>query len=283
MIAAEELGIRLEDINITSGDTLITPPCRGAWGTRQTFTAGLAAKLACQDAKKQLFEFASYLLEVSPEDLMAKNGTIYVKEDPQKSIPLAKAASEGFFNMGTPIVGRGVNDDPWSSKPNPKTGIANLTSAYAFATHAAEVEVDTETGCVRILNMYCGHDVGKAINPLTTECQIEGGVVSMGIGYALTEKLIMDKGGVENRNFTDYRILTMADIPNVKTILVETIDPRGPFGAKGVGEPAMIPTAAAIGNAIYNAIGVWIHELPITPEKIIEAIRNKQELKAGSI
>lgn len=279
MIAAEELGLKLEDINITNGDTLITPSCRGAWASRQTFTAGLAVKLACQDAKRQLFEFAGYLLEANPEDLVAKGRSIFVKENPSKSIPIAKATSEAYFNMGTPIIGKGVNSDPWSSKPDPKTGYGNPTSAYAFATQAAEVEVDTQTGYVKVLNMYCAHDVGKAINPLMAECQIEGGVLSMGMGYALTEKLIMENGEVKNRNFTDYRIMTMADSCNVHTILVETIDPRGPFGAKGVGEPAMIPTAAAIANAIYNAVGVWILDLPITPEKVVKAIKNKQELK----
>jgi len=278
MIAAEECGLMIEDINITNGDTLVTPPCRGAWASRQTFTAGLAVQLACKDAKRQLFEVASYLLEANQDDLVAKNRKIFVKGNPSKFIAIAEAASEAFFNSGVPIIGRGINDDPWSFKPDSKTGYGNINSAYAFATQAAEVEVDMETGCVTVLNMYCAHDLGRAINPLLAECQIEGGVLSMGIGYALTEKLIIENGEVKNRNFADYKILTMADICNVHTILVETVDSKGPFGAKGVGEPAMIPTAAAIANAIYDAVGVWVYDLPITPEKILKTINNKQRV-----
>jgi len=277
MIAAEELGLKIEDINITNGDTLITPSCRGAWGSRQTFTAGLAVKLACQDAKRQLFEVASALLEANPTDLVAQGRIVFVKKNPSKSIPFAKAISESYFNMGSPIIGKGINDDPWSTRRDPKTGYGSYASAFAFATQVAEVEVDMETGSVTVLNMYCAHDVGKAINPLLVECQIEGGVLSMGIGYGLTEKLIIEKGEVKNRNFSDYKLQTMADICNIKTVIVETIDSRGPFGAKGVGEPAMIPTAAAIANAIHNAIGVWIHDLPMNPEKVLRAIKKAQD------
>lgn len=170
-------------------------------------------------------------------------------------------------------MGKGINDDPWSTFRDPKTGYGNFASAWVFAAQVAEVEVDMETGNVSVLNMYCAHDVGKAINPLLVECQIEGGVLSKGIGSALTEKLVIDKGEVKNRNFADYKVPTIADICDVHVSLVETDDPRGPFGAKGVGEPAMIATAAAIANAIYNAAGVRIYDLPITQDKVLTAIR----------
>lgn len=273
MIAAEEIGAKLDDIRVVSGDTDTTPPCGGAWGSRQTFTAGNAVKYAAAEAKSQLIEVAASLLEADAENLLIKEGRVFIKGLPGKYISLADVAGESWRNRGTPIIGRGVNVDPWSEQPDPMTGYGNVSSAYAFAAQIAEVEVDTETGVVQVNNFWCAHDVGKTINPLGAESQIEGGVVSMGLGYALMENLVLGSEGVKNTNFADYKIPTMLDICPVNTYLVESIDPYGPFGAKGVGEPAMIASAAAVANAIYNAIGVWINDLPITPEKILSALR----------
>lgn len=134
------------------------------------------------------------------------------------------------------------------------------------------MEVDVETGKVNVLKIVAAHDTGKAINPMSAEGQIEGGVIQ-GVGFALMEKLHLKEGRVENNNFLDYKIPTSGDIPEIETILVETEDPAGPFGAKGIGEPGLVPTAPAIGNAIYDAIGVRFKELPITPEKILKALK----------
>jgi len=279
MIAAEELGASLSDINVLNGDTDTTPACGGAWATRQTFTAGNAVKSAAFDAKKQLFEVASELLGVPEKDLKVRDGEVFVGENSAKYVTVAQAAAESWRHRGRPIIGKAVNKDPWCSQPDLKTGYGNVSSAYAFAAQVAEVEVDMETGLVNVLNFWCGHDVGKAINPLGAECQIEGGVISMGLGYALMENLILHGGKVQNTNFSDYKIPTMLDTCQVETYFIESLDEHGPFGAKGVGEPAMIPSAAAIANAIYDAVGIWVTELPITPEKVLKAINEKQKSK----
>jgi CO/xanthine dehydrogenase Mo-binding subunit len=138
-----------------------------------------------------------------------------------------------------------------------------------------EVEVDPETGKVKILNYVAAHDVGRAINPLLLEGQVYGGI-TMGVGYALSEQLILHKGEVMNPNFRDYKMLTAKDRIPIKALVVETDDPAGPFGAKGIGEPGCVPTAPAIANAIYDAIGVRINDLPITPEKIVAALKQKR-------
>ena len=151
----------------------------------------------------------------------------------------------------------------------------NLSMTYAFGAHGVEVEVDPETGKVKILNYVAAHDVGRAINPLLLEGQVYGGI-AMGVGYALSEQLILHKGEVMNPNFRDYKMLTAKDRVPVKALMVETDDPAGPFGAKGIGEPGCVPTAPAIANAIYDAIGVRINDLPITPEKIVAALKQKK-------
>jgi 4-hydroxybenzoyl-CoA reductase alpha subunit len=278
MIAAEELGVSLSDINVINGDTDTTPACGGAWASRQTFTAGNAVKLAAGEAKKQLFEVTGELLDSSAKDFRIRDGEIFAIENPSKSVTVALAAAESWRHRGKPIIGKAVNRDPWSIQPD-KVGYGNVSSAYAFAAQVAEVEVDMETGLVNVLNFWCGHDVGKAINPIGAECQIEGGVISMGLGYALMENLILHGGKVQNTNFADYKIPTMLDTCQIKTYFIESLDEHGPFGAKGVGEPAMIPSAAAIANAIYDAVGIWVTELPITPEKVLKAINEKQKSK----
>lgn len=278
MIAAEELGVSLSDINVINGDTDTTPACGGAWASRQTFTAGNAVKLAAGEAKKQLFEVTGELLDSFAKDFRIRDGEIFAVENPSKSVTVAQAAAESWRHRGKPIIGKAVNRDPWSIQPD-KMGYGNVSSAYAFAAQVAEVEVDMETGLVNVLNFWCGHDVGKAINPIGAECQIEGGVISMGLGYALMENLILHGGKAQNTNFADYKIPTMLDTCQIKTYFIESLDEHGPFGAKGVGEPAMIPSAAAIANAIYDAVGIWVTELPITPEKVLKAIDEKRKSK----
>jgi xanthine dehydrogenase molybdenum-binding subunit len=146
---------------------------------------------------------------------------------------------------------------------------------YAYGAHGVEVEVDKATGKVKIINYVAAHDVGRPINPMLLEGQIYGAAV-MGVGYALTERLIVERGEIMNPNFRDYKILTAKDVIPVKPIIVETDEKDGPFGAKGIGEPGCVPSAPAIANAIYDAIGVRIKDLPITPEKIIKALREKE-------
>ena len=152
-----------------------------------------------------------------------------------------------------------------------------MSMTYSFGTHGVRVKVDEETGKVEIRDYVAAHDVGRAINPMLLEGQVYGGVI-MGIGYALTEQVILDKGENMNPNFRDYKILTAKDVPVIEAPVFETADKDGPFGAKGIGEPGCVPTAPAIANAIYDAVGVRIKDLPITPERVLAAIREKKGL-----
>ena len=278
-IAAEILGIDIKDVDIVPVDTDISPICRGAFGTRVTITGGNSVRLAALDAKEKLLEIASKLLRVDVPDLEVNSGRIYVKGFPQIGFTIGELAKKNLYRKyGAPIIGIG-SYDPNTSFADPDTLYGNISPGYIFCAHAAEVEVDVQTGQVKVLKIIAAHDLGKAINPMGAEGQIEGGVIQ-GLGYALLEELVIQKGKVMNPNLTDYKVYTAPDIPEIKDILVETIEPAGPFGAKGLGEAVLLPTAPAIANAIYDAIGVRIKELPITPEKILQALKantkNKQ-------
>jgi len=155
----------------------------------------------------------------------------------------------------------------------------NTSMTYTFGTHGVRVKVDEETGKVQILKYVAAHDVGRAINPMLLEGQVYGGVM-MGIGFALTEQIIHEKGEIMNPNFRDYKILTIKDVVPIEAPIFETFDKDGPYGAKGIGEPGCVPTAPAIANAIYDAIGVRVKNLPITPERVLTAIKAKKKLES---
>jgi xanthine dehydrogenase molybdenum-binding subunit len=265
-IAAEELGVRLEDIRVTTSDTAVTPYDFGSGASRATYITGNAVKTAAAEAKQQILEKAAEMLEASPEDLEARDRRIYVKGSPERGLALAEVLLQCEFAPGaTRIIGKAVYTPP--------------QSLPIFAAHFAEVEVDIETGQVKILQMVAAHDCGRAINPMAVEGQIEG-AIHHGVGYALSEVLVLDQFGVpQNPSFMDYKILKATEMPRITPIIVEAPDPGGPFGAKGVGEPGMVASAPAITNAIYNAIGIRFKELPITPEKILKALREKGQAK----
>jgi 4-hydroxybenzoyl-CoA reductase alpha subunit len=271
-IAAEELGISVQDVNVITGDTWTTPQCLGAWGSREVFVGGNAVKMAAGEIRQMMFEEASRMFEARVDDLVAKERKVYVKGNPEKFVSIAQVATT-CYNRGRILAGRGCYDDPTTYIPDSKTGYGGVPT-YAFGTHAIEVEVDRKTGRVKVLDFVAAHDVGKVINPMMAEGQIEGGGLQ-GLGYALSEGLVWEEGIVLNPNFQDYRIFYINDVPRIKSIMVESIDPDGPYGAKGLGEPGLVPTAAAIANAIYDAVGVRIKSLPITPEKILRALKEK--------
>jgi 4-hydroxybenzoyl-CoA reductase alpha subunit len=274
-IVAEELGVPVENITVINTDTDITPWDVGAHASRTTFIAGNSARLAAADAKRQILEAAAQNLGEKVEKLDMKEGKVFLKGEPEEWIPFAKMVrSKHFRPDGDVILARGWYEPP-TEKQN-KEFRGNISATYGFATHAVEVEVDTETGEVTVLKIAAAHDVGRAINPMAVEGQIHGGV-SMGLGYGLYEELVVEKGRVLNSNFADYALPTALDMPPIETILIETDDPAGPFGAKGMSEAACIPTAPAIANAVYDAVGVRIRDLPITPEKVLEALKEKEE------
>ncbi|MBI3362695.1 MAG: molybdopterin-dependent oxidoreductase, partial [Chloroflexi bacterium] len=292
-IVAEVLGVKIADVDVLNSDTDVKPWDVGVHASRTTFIAGNAAHLAAMDARRQIFETASELLKAPPEKLVAGDGRIFVRADGnqqsatprgrfavsnQQSVDLAKVARARHFREGGKvIIGEGWYDPP-TSLVDKETYKGNISATYGFGAQMAEVEVDTETGKVRVLRLVCANDVGRAINPMAVEGQIEGGV-QMGLGYALTEELIVKDGRVLNPDFLDYRLFTAADMPEIETIIVETDDPQGPFGAKGVGEMGGTPTAAAIANAIYDAVGVRLTTVPMTPERVLKGLMELKETK----
>ncbi|MBM4348959.1 MAG: xanthine dehydrogenase family protein molybdopterin-binding subunit [Deltaproteobacteria bacterium] len=274
-IVAEELGVALDRIEVAPVDTDISPFGLGSFATRGTVFGGNGVKAAAQDAKRQILEIAAELFETIPSALEIKEGKIYVKDEPDRNLSFEKVAESCMLRRGgSPIVGTGTWI-PDTVLPDPVTKYGNIAPAYPFACQVAEVEVDTETGHVHLLHYTAAHDVGQAINPQTTEGQIHGGV-AQGIGWALMENMIVEKGRVLNPDFRDYVMPGPLDLPPIQSILVEPVDPNGPFGAKGIGEPALNPSPAAVANAIYDAIGVRFTELPITPERILKGLQEKR-------
>jgi CO/xanthine dehydrogenase Mo-binding subunit len=276
-VVAEELGINVEDITVINNDTNVCPWDVGAHASRSTFIACNSAIGAAKKIRQQLLELASEALEANPDDLVAANRSIYVQGSPEKQIGIGKLLRGVHYKSGGQMLMAEYFYDPMNELLN-KEFKGNTSMAYAFGTHGVEVEVDRETGKVEILRYVSAHDVGKAINPMLLEGQIYGGGM-MGIGYALSEQLVLREGKVMNPTFRDYTMLTASDLMPMKSFIVETEDKNGPFGAKGIGEPGCVPSAPAIANAIYDAIGVRITELPITPEKILAALKEQENEK----
>lgn len=271
-IVAETLGVNYGDVYVTSADTAVTPEGGATSASRQTYISGNACYLAAKMAKETLANVAAEVLEVSPEEIELKNREVYVLGSEESQMNYNELMGE-MKKRGLIALGCGsFNPDTTSLDPVNMQGIPY--ACYAFATHIVEVEVDTKTGEVRVLKVVAAHDVGQAINEKMLEGQIEGGV-AMGMGLALLEKVEVEKGVILNPGFSKYLVYTAADMPEIYPIIVEDPVLTGPFGAKGIGEPALIPIIPAIINAIHDAIGIRFTELPITPEAIIEALKNK--------
>ena len=268
-IASEELGVPIERITVTSPDTDYTPFDASTTASRTTFHMGNAVRFAARDAKKQIFKLAAPTLGVNPEDLDAMSGEIRVK-DGSKKMTIAEVI-KGRYRAGLTVLGRG------SYYPEIQGTMFSARSIfYMYGAQAVDLEVDPETGKIRIIKVAAAHDVGKAINPKACEGQIEGGVVQ-GIGTAMFEEVKYDDyGRMLNPNFRDYRIPTASDAPDIVPIVVEATHEEGPFGAKGIGEMTLVCTPTAIANAIYNATGIRIKELPITQERLFSlmSVRN---------
>jgi 4-hydroxybenzoyl-CoA reductase alpha subunit len=271
-IVAERLGLPLKMVHVAPVDTDISPFGLGSFATRGTLMGGNGVLAAADEAFNQLAEVAADMLEANPEDIQCSNGKFFVKGSPDMSLPFKDVANQAtLVRHGAPVVGVGFYKPP-TVLPDPETKYGNISPAYPFACQIAEVEVDPDTGHVTVLNITAAHDVGRAINPMATEGQIQGGVVQ-GLGWALMENMATEKGKITNPDFLDYLIPTALDVPNISPILVEPIDPNGPYGAKGIGEPALNPVMSAITNAIYNATGIRIKELPVSAEKIFAELK----------
>lgn len=274
-IVAEEFGVSHDDIQVVAQDTEVTPPDPGTFSSRVTYWDGNAVKAAAADARRELFKAAAEKLEASPEDLVANNGLIYVKGSPDKGITIKEAM--GVYNTThehRPIIGRGYHTEPYNVFDY-STGLGDHSSTYSFGAAAAQVEVDRETGKVKLVEISVAHDCGQAINPMAVEGQLEGSV-AMGMGYALSENLTREEGQTMNPSFLDYGLPLSVDIPQITPVIVESIDPKGPFGAKEAGEGPVISVAPAIANAIFDAVGVRIEALPATAEVILKAIEQQE-------
>jgi len=276
-IVAEELGVSLKDIRITAADTEITPLDPGTFGSGVTLRAGNAARMAAGAAKEKLFEAVTEKMEANIEDLEIKDHRIFIKGSPERGMSLREAIKVyQYSDRPMPIIGRGSYQPPAKEPTTLLKEDGNFSPAYSFMTQAAEVEVDTRTGKVKVLKMVASHDCGRAINPMLVEGQLEGSMVG-GMGQALYEGVMTDHGQVLNPSFLDYGIPTAMEVPSITSIEVETNDPEGPFGAKESGEGTQLAPAPAIINAIYDAIGVRFKSLPVTPEKILQALREKEK------
>ena len=256
IIAAEALGIPLNQIQLTNGDTDVTPYSVGESGSRTTPFTGPAVIAAAEDVRRQIFNLAAGQLKVKAEELDLRNSEVFVKVDPAQKLPLARVASRAGE-----IIGRATTNPSFKD-----------VEGKSFAAHFAEVEVDAITGHVKITRYVAAHDSGTIINRLPAESQVKGGVVQ-GIGMAFSEELIIDKvtGIPINPNYRDAKVPTHLEVPEVEVIFIEHADPFGPFGGKVVGEPPITAAVATIANAIFNATGKRIKELPITPDKILQA------------
>jgi CO/xanthine dehydrogenase Mo-binding subunit len=267
-------------VNVVVGDTDVCPWDVGVHASRSTFIAGNSALGAARVIRDQILDFAEQMLEAPREILALENGGVVCREDSSKNTPLAKLLRRAHFapKDNTMFMAAHFYEPETDLLSGDFKG--NYSCAYTWGCHGVEVEVDTDTGHVEILRYVAAHDVGRAINPLLLRGQIYGAAL-MGVGYALTEEMVFDRGRLLNPNFRDYKILTAADALPVEPVIVETEDEAGPFGAKGIGEPGLVPTAPAIANAIYDAVGVRLRALPMKPEAVLEAILAKQGTGGG--
>ena len=270
MIVAETLGVPLERVDVINSDTSVRPWDVGTHASRTTFVAGNAARLAAEKVRTQLLDMAAAQFDEPAAALGVKGGWVFFRRDPQRRVQYEAVARAGHFrDGGRVLVAEAFYDPPTTMLDKDFQG--NVSAAYTSAFQAVLVDVDPESGRVVVRKMVSAHDVGRALNPAAAEGQVHGGV-HMGLGYALSEKLVVDRGQVLTQTFMDYAVFKAGDMPEIVVRLIESVDAEGPFGAKGLGESGVIPVAAAVRNAIKDAIGVRFHELPITPERVRAAL-----------
>ncbi len=275
-MAAEELGIEYEQVKVINENTDTCPISIGTFASRVTFFDGNSVVMAAREAMQILFEIAAPDLKASVEELEANDGKIYVKSDPGRFISIADVALNANFNLRKLVLGRGhyMRD---RSAPDPETGACDPAATIAWTSILAEVEVDTETGEVDVLKLVAAYDMGRAINPMLAEGQIQGGSL-MGMGSAVMENLLpyYPSQNWQPRTIGNYIIPTSADIPEMEIEILECPSSNGPYGAKGIGEMTANTPGPAIVNAIHDAVGVWIDGLPVTQEKILRALDEKE-------
>ena len=275
-IAAEVLGVHLEDIRYGMVDSDITPVDPGTYGSRVTFVTGNAVRIAAEDVRNQLLEVAANSLEANPKDIVFKDRKVTVAGSPDRSMPFSKLVKIAQYSgTGKTIIGRGYWAPEGLEVVNFETGRGNMSATYSFGAQLAEVEVDTDTGLIKVTRMAMVHDCGQPINEMLMEGQLEGSAIG-GIGHTLTEEILRKEGQTMNASFLEYRIPTSLDSCKMEISHTETCDEVGPFGAKESGEGIQVSVVPAIVNAIYDATGVPFKRIPITPDVVLSALKGKE-------
>lgn len=272
-IAAEALGVTLDNVVVYNSDSAVTPLAGTTTATRALYMTGNAVKQAAEAVRARLAERAAKELGVAPAEVDMGFNEVFVADRPERSMPLVDlvriCGSEGIHRSELAMFRA-----PFTDSLDPETGQGQAHPDYAYGAHAVEVAVDVETGEVEVLKSVAAHDVGQCINPTAVEGQIQGGAQN-GQGYALSEEMLYEEGRLITPSFSEYLMPTAMDMPKVECIILESRSGVGPYGAKGIGEPAMTPVAPAIANAVADAIGVRVFELPITPERIVKALQQR--------
>ena len=277
-IAAQEMGVRPQDIVLGDNDTARVPEAAHAGATRMTYMIGNAVAIACREAFGKFRHAMGAYWSVSPDSVRAFAGEVWVEGSSNQRVSMAHAVHVLKKERGIVVVGSGLFTSQHTPL-HPETGVATPWQSYVFGAQIAEVEVDDDTGEVQVLGVWAAHDVGRVVNPQQVEGQIEGGVV-MALGHALMEDYIQIDGKTTTPGFAKYILPTALDVPTITSVLITEPDPKTPLGVKGIGEPAITPTAAAIVNAIHDAVGVRLTRLPATPERVMAALREKRVVSA---
>jgi CO/xanthine dehydrogenase Mo-binding subunit len=279
-IAAEELGLLPEDIHLVSADTETTSSDPGSYSQVSTFVGGQAVLNAARNCRKKLFEVAARILKVEPDVLDAENRMIFVKDDPEKCVPIKKVVRISLLNFTSVNAEGGYWPKVDMRREWVKNPYGQMCEAFSFGTTIIEVKVDPQTGQVTVLNATACQDVGKALNPLVLEGQFEGSIAMGGQGGMLTEYHEWKEGRCLNATMLDYKVPLACDMPDISNIIVESIEPKGPYGAKEAGMSIAMSAAQAYAGAVSNAIGVYLDSFPVTPDKILKAIKEKQAQEA---
>lgn len=272
MLAAEVLGISVENIEVINADSDRTKNCGSTVATKQTYTTGNAVVRACRLIRRDLCKIAAQLLAVPEERISLHDGSAYAQGDPSRQIPIEELTRR-FQEFGRPRRREALFKAHQFTEPlDPHTGQGKAWFPLTFGTQMAEVEVDVRTGEVEVKEIVAAHYVGRVLNPRALRGQVVGGV-SMGVGFALWEDCQYLEGVPQALNYDKYRLMRVDDVPHIRVIAIERDEATGPFGAIGIGEPPTVPTAAAIANAVRDAIGERLYELPLTPERVLAELR----------
>lgn len=273
-IASEVLGVPIEQVSVVAADTEATPYERGTGASETTYRVGNIVRQAAEDARRKLVQLAAARLDVDEEEVELADGAARVRADHKRTVSIGELAHSANASPAGAIMGFSGGDvEDALRQAQDERG--EIVDAPSFACHVAVVSVDPETGVVDVERYYTAQDVGRALNRLHCEAQIEGGVV-FGMGYALTEEVISENGTNLNANLWEYLLPTSPHVPEITVEMVEVPSTYGPFGAKGVGETSNIAVAPAVANAIEDAIGVRVTEIPLTPERVLKAIREQR-------